>query len=283
MSKFAGSQDGSSLSARFDWYQATFADYLYQDVLNAFEEAFKIKIEHCKGRIGYRRGEVWKSGGEDRLATLLLGGYGDSEGTFNLQVTSDLCDEVVPILRRFEHRVSRVDSAIDFFGDWHAWKKVTLDFGKLFNVRRRVITDSKCGGGTVYLGSPTSQTQLRLYDKSAELKNKFPERAGEIPDGLIRAELQVRPAKDVKKQASRWSPADCWAYASKWSHKYATDVLKVETADYETRHRQLSIYETALRALGKQYGPTFARRSAEVGEDQALEEIFLALTGQLES
>lgn len=281
MSNFDGGQVGFSLSARFDWYQATFADYLYQELLKAFEDSFEMKIEHCKGRTGYRRGEVWKSSGEDRLATLLLGGYGDSEGTFNLQVSSDLCDQVVPILRRFEHRVSRVDSAIDFYGSWQEWKTVTVDFGKLFNVRRRVITDSKLGGGTVYLGSPSSQTQMRLYDKSAELKNKFPERAGEIPEGLIRAELQVRPAKDVKKQASAWSPADCWAYASKWSRKFANDVLKVETAEYETRHRQLSIYENALKALGKQYGGTFARRSLEVGEDQALEEIFLALTGQL--
>lgn len=263
------------LDSRFDWYQAT-ADGLDDGrVSGGIALALGADISPGTPRYGYSRCDVVREA-EDVLAEV----YGGSsrEGEVHVQVTSSACDRVVPLLRRLwpDHRVSRADSALDFLAEFDAMDAIALQFARDRGLKFRLVTDSE-RGATRYLGSPSSEVMVRLYRKSEQLRKKYPERAHEVPDGVVRAEVQVRPSKrEVKDAAGRLHPDDFWGFGE-WSRDFAQAVLALDPVRTSTHFRRPTEWSRSVHYLGQQYGPGARRRAEEIGRDAALAEIAAAL------
>lgn len=192
--------------------------------------------------------------------------------------TSESCDEVVPIIRRLwpDHRVSRADVAVDFAADFDELdaRAVALVEGR--GVSHRLMTNSD-GGATRYLGARASESSVRVYKKSEQLRALHPDRAASIPGGIVRVELVTRPGKrDVKERAARMEPDEFWGFGQ-WTLVFAAEMLGVDADRVPTHFRRPSDWARALHFLGQQYGPMMQRRAADVGADQAVSELLEAL------
>jgi hypothetical protein len=274
--------------ARFDWYQATIDrpegpadDGHWNDeegwVPWVLGSRLGATITKGKPRHGYAVCSVLEQDGR-----VLAQVYERSarEGEVHVVTTSDACDVVVPLVReRFGwHRVSRADSAIDLrpADGFAGMDAAVLGFAVERNISHRFITDS-AGGATRYLGAPSSETRLRVYKKSEELRAKHPDVAHEIPDGIVRAELQVRPGKrDAKQRLGLASAGDVWGF-SQWSADLAALVLNVEAERAPTHHRKPTDWQRQLHWLGRQYGPAIRARADEAGFMTALAEVLAAI------
>lgn len=266
-----------STASRFDWYEATAdADHDFRLPARLTVALPGAVARRGKGRNGYAEC-VELVRGEDVLAQV----YGRSArlGEVHVTITSGSCDEVVPVLRRLlpDHRVSRVDSAVDYVADFAQLDAVALAFAQQRNVSYRLVTDS-AGGATRYLGSTSSEVMVRVYKKSEQLRALHPDRAAGVPDNLVRFEVQVRPGKrDTKELVARMSASDVWGL-SKWSREFAHDVVGgVDAERTPTHFRKPSSYSRSMHFLGIQYGPLIRQRSLEVGRDVALAELVDAL------
>ena len=118
---------------------------------------------------------------------------------------------------------------------------------------------------------------MRVYKKSEQLRQLHPEKADEIPDGIVRIELQVRPGKRiVKERLSEAAPDDVWGF-SQWSADLAGLVLQIDAERVSTHFRRPSDWSRAIHFLSRQYGPLVAKRAAQVGTEQARRELLEAL------
>ncbi len=265
----------SGLGSRIDWYEPTMDDADDGRVAAALALATGSQLSRGKARNGYGVAHNVERAGE-QLATV----YGRSArlGEVHVAVSGESCDEVVPILRRLypAHRVSRADAAVDFAADFDVLDAQLLAFATDRGLSHRLITSSD-GGATRYVGAPSSEVRMRLYKKSEQLMALHPERAGDVPAGIVRAEVQVRPGKRASKERlGRSSADDVWGFAQ-WAAELAQLVLSITAERVSTHFRRPSDYARALHFVGIQYGPTFQRRAGEVGADVALSELREAL------
>lgn len=264
----------SALVSRFDWYAATIDAADDGRVSSGLALGLGASLVRGKGRNGYA--ECWAvERGDDVLAHV----YGRSARTGEVHVvaSSESCDEVVPLLRRRwpEHRVARADSAVDFAADFAQLDRLAVGFAEARGISFRLVTNSD-GGATRYLGAPSSEVRLRVYKKSEQLRALHPERS-DIPDGIVRAELQVRPGKrDVKEATSSMTADDIWGLSA-WSRDFAAELLDLDAPRTATHFRRPSDWSRALHFLGQQYAPMVARRAELVGLDQARTELLDAL------
>lgn len=263
---------------RFDWYQATFDRLDDGRVPAGLALALGGSVVRGKARNGYAAAWDVLVGG-DVLASVY--GHSAREGEVHVQASGSGCDPVVPVLRRLwpTHRLSRVDSSLDFRADFSQLDLVAVDFAAQRSLRHRLVTDSE-GGATRYIGAPSSEVRVRIYKKSEQLRQAFPEQADTVPDGVVRAEVQVRPGKrDVKAAAARLAPDDVWGMAQ-WTSDLAGSLLGFQPARLTTHYRRVSDHARILAVLGLQYGPAFGRRVDEVGRAIAVEEFVAALEGE---
>ena len=285
-------------SCRFDWFEGTFdrADnpdgaspilgagdpkHVYDDG-NARVVARRLAAElggcelvEGKGRNGYAGAYALVRGDDERARV-----YGRSARHDEVHVVTsgEACDEVVPILRRLwpVHRVSRVDVSADFLEDFAVIDAIALDFAREKGVSFRLVTDS-AGGATRYLGSTTSETMVRVYKKSAQLRALHPTRAGDVPDGIVRCEIQHRPGKRaMKERVAGMAPEDVWGL-SRWTKQLAAMLLAVDAVRVSTHSRRPSEWSRALYYLAAQYGPAVSRRVDEVGLEKTVAEVLAAL------
>lgn len=264
----------STSAARFDWYQATFEDLDEDRVVNALVLAFGGSVTLGRGKFGYSRVATVEV--DERVLARVYTGC-SRPGEVHVVVSGDACDQVVPLLRRLwpEHRVSRVDVAFDFLAEWEELDARALAFAKDRKLSYRLVTNSD-GGATRYLGAPSSEVRVRVYKKSEELRAKHPAQAHEVPDGIVRAEIQVRPASRIKAAVARMEPAEVWGLGS-WAPAFAESFLDMTVTAVPTHFRQASDWSRALHWLGQQYAPSIARRIEQVGQDQAREEVLSVL------
>lgn len=262
---------------RFDWYQATIDGHKDDEgrVPWALSSLLGGKLSDGKPRHGYAVCKVVEKEGK-----VLAQVYERSarEGEVHVVTTSDACDDVVPVIRDHwpTHRVSRADSAIDLLADFAPLDELVLGFAVQRGISFRFTTDDK-GGATRYLGSPSSETMLRVYKKSEELRAKYPDQAHAVPEGIVRAELQVRPGKrDAKERLSTSDAADVWGF-SQWSTDLAAEVLNMQAVRAPTHFRKPTDWESQLHWLGRQYGPAIRSRARDVGLMDALGEVLAAI------
>lgn len=264
-----------ALESRFDWYEMTFESFDDGRERSALALALGGELARSKGRNGYA--ECWAiNRGDSTLA--LVYGHSARLGEVHIVTTGESCDEVVPVLRRMwpEHRISRADSSVDFEADFEKLDAVAVAFAESRSLSFRLVTNSD-GGATRYLGAPSSELRVRVYKKSEQLRALHPERADEVPDGIVRVELQARPGKrDIKAAVATMTADDLWGLGA-WSQVFAAEMLGFEAERVPTHFRRPSDWSRALHYLGKQYAPMVERRAGEVGNDRVRVEVLAAL------
>lgn len=263
------------LGCRFDWYESTHDGVDDGRVARALALALGGTISQGKGRNGYAVCEVITRG-DDELARVY--GHSARTGEVHIQTSSEACDEVVPLIRRMwpEHRVSRADVSVDFAADFDELDGRSVALVTARGVSHRLMTNSD-GGATRYLGAASSETAVRVYKKSEQLRSLHPERAADIPDGIVRVELVARPGKrELKERAALMEPDEFWGLGQ-WTLAFAAELLGVDVPRVPTHFRRPSEWVRALHFVGQQYGPMVRRRADVVGREQAVAELLEAL------
>jgi hypothetical protein len=229
-----------------------------------------------KGRNGYGRAEVVQRD-EDVLAVV----YGGSArtGEVHLVTTGTACDEVVPILRRLwpQHRLSRADAALDFAGDFDELDAQLVAFCRQGRQLKHELIVNSEGGATRYVGGRTSEVRLRLYKKSEQLRALHPDRAHEVPDGIVRVEVQVRPGKRATKEIAAMLGPDDMFGLGEWSAQYAAEVLLLHPERTPTNFRRPSDWSRGVHYLGLQWSPMIAARVEQKGLEATRAEVLRAL------
>lgn len=251
---------------RFDWYQASVPDVPPEVVMAALgrSEYYGDWVQSRPGK-GYDTGFHFVVGDEVKFR-LNHGGQNEEYGA-NVTATGGDAPKLAEALRRNfpRHRVSRLDSCEDYHhADAYEYLRgIGLRIAKECNVAVREITKplvESDDGCTLYLGSPSSAISGRIYEKGKQLG---------VGTEWVRAELQVRPQKQVKDVAAMLSPEQVWGLA-----KWAT-ALAVELGNSSIQRVDVQIYqpaddERAYRWALKQYGPLLTRMMAVHGSWEAL-------------
>lgn len=259
----------SNVGSRFDWYEATWEGW--DDAAGSLAVVLGGQLRRERGRNGYAECQAVVRG-EDELVRV----YGRSAriGELHVVITGESCDEVVPVFRKLwpEHRVSRADASVDLLADFAELDERAVAFARQRGLTFRLVTDSD-GGATRYLGAPSSEVRVRVYKKSEQLRSLHPERASEIPEGVVRVELQARPGKrDVKASVASLAADGLWGL-SQWGQAFALDMLAVDAERTYTHFRRPSSWSRALHFLGLQYGPMVRERVAELGREAVVAEL----------
>lgn len=253
---------------RFDWYQATIPEHpiVIVDALRA-GLAPGGEVVEGRGRHNYKQSfRVLDSKG-DRVAEVLCGG---SNGHPNVVASGEETMPFVDLVRSHwpVHRVTRFDSAEDMVQDGalETLEATCRGVAKELRIRgRAVIPDDPAEGRTYYLGAPSSDNRVRLYDKTAETRAKLPpERHAEIPANWARLEVQVRPIKEWKAYAAQATPEEAWGFAG-WTHELAKRALSLDIARVTMKAGRVTDDERAFRFMVMQYGPLLERVMKEVG------------------
>lgn len=247
---------------RFDGYTATTTEANHYQLAELFGEGFQVKEGHGFHQFGHRLGFKDETGVE--VGSVQWGG-GQGNRTM-IEVKGERSPEVVERLRRrFGHRCTRMDSCADFDapGSFERLLGACMRVKrahKLKGERQGDWEDFPEQGRTQYLGARTSVTRLRLYEKG-----KQPEYVHLDRPEWVRAEIQVRPAKEAKSGFSVLSPLDAWG-ASAWSKELAGEILADHVdphpAGYTWRKTDL---ERRLDWLCTQGGATLLELHALVG------------------
>lgn len=259
------------LQSRFDWYEFTFDGFDDGREVSRLALALGGTVTAGRGRNGYAT-----CSNIERDGNVLAQVYGHSAraGEVHITITSESCDEVVPIIRRLwpDHRVSRADSSVDFAMDFETLDSAAVAFAEARNLSHRLFTSSD-GGATRYIGARSSEVFVRVYKKSEQLRALHPERALEIPDGVVRFELVTRPNKrEVKSKVAQMAADELWGLG-KWAQEFALEFLEIDAPRVSTHFRRPSDWSRALHYLGAQYKPMIQRRIAEVGLEVVRDEL----------
>ncbi|ROP78973.1 replication initiation factor domain-containing protein [Curtobacterium sp. PhB115] len=265
----------TALACVWDWYEMTFDTIDDDRVPKSLAIALGGSLSRVKGRNGYAEG--WAV---ERDSTVLATVFRASPraGEVHIAVTGGACREVVPTLRRMwpAHRVTRADAAMDFHADFDVLDRRVQAFGGERGLSMRSITNSD-GGATTYVGSARSEFQVRAYKKTEEQRQKHPESAQEVPDGIVRIEATVRPGKRaVKERVAAMTPDDVYGLSA-WGQEFAREFVGVDAERVATHFRRPPEWVRTLHYLGLQYGPSAAKRAEEVGIERARDELLAAL------
>ena len=247
---------------RFDGYSATTQAANHYQLAELFGDGFQSQQGRGFHNFGHRLGFKDDTGTE--VGSVMWGGK-QSDRTM-IEVKGEHSPRVVEALRsRFPHRATRLDSCADF--DAHGSFERLLGACMAVKKKHRLIGERQGDwedfperGRTQYLGSRQSVTRLRLYEKGKQPEYLHLER----PE-WVRAEVQVRPAKDAKSAFSEVSAAGVWG-ASAWTRELAAEIL----LDHVDPHPAGTVWkktglDNRLTFLCRQYGPTLVELLGEVG------------------
>jgi len=258
---------------RFDWYQATVPEnpvVLVEALLAKL--APDGSIEEGPGRHNYRQSFTVRDRDRERVALVLAGG---PNGDPNVTASGGACDAFVPALRAewSAHRVTRADVAEDFAaeGAYEALERCCRAVATSAGVKgRSIVPDDPADGRTYYMGSPSSDVRVRLYDKTAESRRHLPPEAhASIPDHWARLEVQVRPRKQWKQAAAMLDARHFWGFSG-WTTDLAAQALKLDVERITMQAGRESDHDRAVRFMIQQYGPTFLRLLEDHGDWQSV-------------
>lgn len=237
--------------SRFDWYATTLSDDSAPSM--AVAEGLIVlgdKTRRIRGQYGYSRGiQIFRDG--DVWATCY-----DGPGRPDFVVASghhapSLADSFRQLFPNGS--VSRADACIDFAGgaefydQAHAWA-TDLFHGKI-KMREFMDLSGPQPARTLYLGSPKSETQVRIYQKGLQDPT--------YPIDTVRAEVQVRPQKPTRKRyAAVAPPQDLWGF-SRFSKAVIAELASVGVPAAPPRSARVSDLDRALDAAVTQYRRIF--------------------------
>lgn len=280
----------SVASPRFDWYAAT-VNVGVDDLRHVLERDLGGSAKPEDGaRHGFHYREVVRDREGHTLATILHGGNGDIPHAF---ASSDYAHGFAGIIRREwgdRHRVSRMDTALDFDGGPSTWGTL-LDLCRSIadgervegDTRRRIgkIRTNQMGdwhhgkdGRTFYLGAFKSPVLCRLYEKGIQLHQDAARRNMPAPEASItavRLEVQVRPDGPAKTTAATATPEQAFGY-SEWSRELLRRLDGTKVPRVNVKERRDSDHERAMQWMVKQYGDHLLAEVAELGSWAALGE-----------
>lgn len=247
---------------RFDGYSATTTAANYQQLASLFGPGFTLQEGKGFHTFGSRLSFKDATGGE--VGSVSWGGKQADRAM--IEVKGEHSPRVVEGLRSaFPHRATRLDSCADFDapGAFDALLGHVLGVKqrhRLIGERQGDWEDFPERGRTQYLGSRQSVTRLRLYEKGRQ-----PEYVHLSRPDWVRAEIQVRPAKEAKTHFSSLSPVEVWG-ASGWTKELAALILQdhIDAHPAGTTWRKTSL-EKRLEWVCTQAGPTLLELLAELG------------------
>lgn len=252
---------------RFDWYQATInSDPIpLVETLKA-ELAPTGEVTQGRGLHGYQQRFMVRDSKGDVVANVLAGG---KNGNPNAWASGDATDEFVRVVRAsWQHRVTRLDTAEDMAqeGAYESLEAVCRGLAKEKGLKgRSILPDDPADGRTYYIGSPSSDVMVRLYDKTAERRRELPpERHGEVPDHWARLEARIRPRREGKFIASMVSASDAWGFAG-WSSELAERAFALQVQRITMQAGRESDHDRAYRFMLKQYSNVLRQMYRDLG------------------
>jgi DNA relaxase NicK len=251
---------------KFDWYQASVPEARPEVVMEALarSEYYGDWVEARPSK-GYDIGAQFVVG--DQVKYRLNHGGQNAEYGANVAASGGDAPKLAEVLReRFpRHRVSRLDSCEDYHHkDAYAHlRKLGLRIARECKVQVREIVkplEESDDGRTLYIGSTTSAISGRIYEKGKQLG---------VGTEWVRAELQVRPQKNVKEVVAALTAEQVWGLA-KWSHQLASEMGKTKIQRVEVQIYQPSDDDRAYRHMLKQYGKLFGKLLAAHGSAETV-------------
>lgn len=265
--------------AAFDWYQATIPHPL-DDVLAALSDLGPgLSVSHDRGAHGFAytavlgsdvdgpAARVWHGGSHEYPHAVLSGEWA--------QGGAEIIRATWPV-----HSVSRMDVREDFTeeGAFDSIQPHLLASARAHRVKVGTAGDHllTMKGRTVYLGAPSSNVRMRLYDKREEVISKLPPfgdrrnlawaRLGPVPDHWARLEAQIRPkTKDAKRAFASIEPTDALG-CTEWMREIWKGVAGLELKPVQVgRQWRPSDDERAYRYLLAQYGGVLRRMHRDQG------------------
>lgn len=203
-------------NAFFDWYQCSVSADA-PSVLPVLLGYYGAATRPCRPQPPYLKAvELVPLGTKKNDATVVpycsvhFGGY--NERTL-LRASSDNADDFSELVRKWwpEHRVSRVDVAMDFqegpdfFNNMAEW---LIDYAKNASKPLKITYAGDWANGlegrTLYIGSRKSAVFIRLYEKGFEQLQKG---NAEAPIDWVRFEAEIKPQNKAAKIRAASVPA----------------------------------------------------------------------------
>lgn len=242
------------MNARFDWFQATVAE-----APEAVGEALLERMpgahafDHRRGRQNYHHSTLLLDSEGDTLVTILHGG---PNGDPNACASGRLAEPFADIVRELwpeQHRVTRLDSAVDLHGDFYALMERCRAIGAQAGVSgRAILPDDPEQGATYYMGASTSRVQQRLYEKGKQMAGLSVDPSAVARD-WVRFETQWRPDKQARCLAATVTPDQVWG-VSPWLRSIAAEMLGIDADRLRAQPQLLTTFERRHAAMIAQYG-----------------------------
>ncbi len=271
LNRGVGCVDVGSIEQKFDWYQASVpvsAEAVMQMLLASMPEG---TIAHdSKGMHSFKRRRDFMIPGGEVIATVMHGGVNPHP---NIKGSGDWAPALSGVVRHLwaEHRVSRLDVAVDFRGEgvFDACVSSMSDVGRKHRLKgKKILPDDLDEGSTYYLGSEQAALRVRCYEKGKQLFKMTGDPVWRQLFDWTRLELQVRPEKGFKSVAAAMPPEAFWG-CSQWTRELAASVLASRPQPVEMKPAKLGDHERAMRYLVQQYGPTIMRQVGRLGTWEA--------------
>jgi hypothetical protein len=259
--------DSLKSGPRFDWMQTTVHEDP-KEIFDTLEGTLGGELEAGRGLNGYERSMTVKREGET-LAKVFYGGY---NGWPNVLASGAATDDVAPVVRAAwpVHEVTRMDSAQDFVseGGYDAVRSELVAIHEKAGLSKREIESTVQGvrSRTIYLGSPSSRVQVRLYEKGMfehQLGNADAESA------WFRLEAQIRPTGPARAKAAEVDASEAWGF-SPWTRDLAAVVMDLDVDRVTMQLKREPDYMRAMRALEQQYAATLKKALAVEGSWDAV-------------
>src|SRR5450830_39756 len=251
---------------RFDWYQASIPGASPEVVMSALQAANPYgDWEQMRPLKNYDSAAAFVVGSDTRFK-IHFGGQNAEHGPNVIGSGAAAHDLAVLIRDRFPaHRVSRLDSCEDYHHEdaYEYLRRAALKIAKQQRVQCREITKplpESDDGRTLYLGAQSSLVSMRIYEKGKQLG---------VDGNWVRAELQVRPQKDIKTIAAMLDSTQVWGL-SKWSHAMAEQLGKKGLQRVDAQVYEQSDHDRAYRFMIKQYRRVLEQMLASHGSPEAV-------------
>lgn len=234
---------------RFDWYQASIPNASPQAVMEALSKSdYYGDWRDARPQKGYDKAADFVVA-DQVIFRMSFGGQNEQYGP-NVLGSGSSAPKLAQVVREHfpRHRVSRMDACEDYHhADVYRYlRKKALAVAAQHDVKVREIVKplkESDDGRTLYLGSPTSSINGRIYEKGKQLG---------VSGEWVRAELQVRPQKLMKDLAAQLTPLQVWSL-SKWSHSLAVKMGHKDLQRVDAQIYKPSDHERAYRFMLKQY------------------------------
>lgn len=251
---------------RFDWYQASIPGVDPDVVMKALSDSDRFgDWEPMRPLKNYHDAAAFVVGSETRFK-IHFGGQNLEHGP-NVIGSGTSAQHLANVIRdRFpEHRVSRLDSCEDYHHPeaYDYLRRAALKIAKEQKVQCREIVKplpESDDGRTLYLGAQSSAVSMRIYEKGKQLG---------VHGDWVRAEIQVRPQKNLKTIAAMLDSTEVWGL-SKWSQSMAVQLGKKGVQRVDAQVYEQSDHDRAYRFMLRQYRRVLEQMLATHGSPEAV-------------